>query len=199
MKKPFMNIQLFADSKAPDNKGAETKAETKTATPKLNIAEYTKLANAKAQAKAEAVFKSMLKQNGVSDAEIPKYMENFKASKSVKVDNEWKSKYEALVKENENKTRSDLIRAKLNEMGADPKLSDLLVGKVKLDDLKFDEKGSATNIDDLINPLKTEYSDFFGKTAQRGYKPISSGSTTSQNPVTLKSAIKEAYEKQLKK
>lgn len=97
-------------------------------------------------------------------------------------DNEYKDKYEALVSEFDqykadiqNKetraNKSNLLNAKLKESGVtNPKLINLLSKEFDLDKIEI-EDNNIKNWDNILNPVKENYSDFFETTGISGAEP----------------------------
>ena len=59
----------------------------------------------------------------------------------------------------------------LYSANADPKLSKLLLRDVDYENVKLDDEGNVLNPDDVLNPLKEEYSTAFGEVEITGNTP----------------------------
>lgn len=107
---------------------------------------------------------------------------DFEAKASNVKEDEYKAKYEALVGEFdqykadiENKevlaTKSSLLKDKLKESGiSNPKLVDLLAKEFDVNSLEVEE-GNIKDWENVLNPIKENYSDFFAVETTAGVEP----------------------------
>lgn len=107
---------------------------------------------------------------------------DFEAKASNVKEDEYKAKYEALVGEFDqykadiqNKetraNKSNLLNAKLKESGVtNPKLISLLSKEFDLDKIEI-EDNNIKDWDNILNPVKENYSDFFETTGISGAEP----------------------------
>jgi len=143
----------------------------------VDLAEITKLAEEKAQAKAEAIVKSMLDQKGIEKAEADTILEtwrNNQKQKQIELEaslNDYKTKYETLSTQLQNDKKLAIVKSELIASGANPKLLDLFIKSIDLSKLEVDAEGKAKNIESLINPIKENYKDFFGVVKDIGTQP----------------------------
>jgi len=143
----------------------------------VDLAEITKLAEEKAQAKAEAIVKSMLDQKGIEKTEADAILETWRNSQKQKQAemetslNDYKTKYETLSAQLQNDKKLAIVKSELIASGANQKLLDLLLKSIDLSKLEVDTDGKAKNIESLIKPIKENYKDFFGEVKNIGVQP----------------------------
>lgn len=143
----------------------------------IDLAGITKLAEEKAQAKAEAIVKSMLDQKGIEKTEADAIMETWRNSQKQKQAemetslNDYKTKYETLSAQLQNDKKLAIVKSELISSGANQKLLDLFLKSIDLSKLEVDADGKAKNIESLIKPLKENYKDFFGEIKNIGAQP----------------------------
>lgn len=142
----------------------------------LDLNGISKLAEEKAQAKAEAVFKSMLEQSGLNKEVIGKMVEEWKANEANKQTSiiaerdDYKTKYETLVKQNEINEKSKLIEQELINAGANKKLIKLFLNKINFENVAVVD-GKVKDSENLLKPIIEEYKDFFGEITKVGAEP----------------------------
>ena len=145
----------------------------------IDLAEITKLAEEKAQAKAEAIVKSMLNQKGIEKTEADAILETWRNSQKQKQAemeaslNDYKTKYETLSTQLQNDKKLAIVKSELIASGANQKLLDLFIKSIDLSKLEVDADGKAKNIENLIKPIKENYKDFFGEVKNVGAQPKS--------------------------
>lgn len=61
------------------------------------------------------------------------------------------------------KALTSAVRASILAAGADKEVADLLIGKIKFDDLDIDDDGSVEGLDDQLDELKEKYARLFDR------------------------------------
>lgn len=151
----------------------ETPAQAASVQPSVDVSAATQKAVEAAERKAEAVFKSMLKQQGLEDAEaLGQMLNEFKASRTtpeqeLKAKNQTIKQLQEQLTSIEQQTRvnsaKDVVKQRLEAEKMHPDAAKLFIASLDAGKLEFGEDGKPTNIDVIVNELRQTTPGLFGE------------------------------------